>query len=84
MQKNRLTLIFNSIPNLNNLQGWDEASLQYFLIAKKLNKGKRYLPLILKKFEECGWSVIADINIPKNTFICEYSGNVKYYFLLTY
>jgi hypothetical protein len=36
-----------------------------------------YVPLRLEKFDECGWSVIALEFIPKNTYICEYSGNVN-------
>lgn len=41
-----------------------------------MNKERKYVSTILKKFDECGWSVIAAIDIPKENFICEYAGNV--------
>ena len=55
----------------------DDESLLLFLEAKKMNKLKKYLPIRLEKFVECGWSVIADAEIPPDTYICEYSGNVN-------
>ena len=61
---------------LFNKKGLDNESLILFLQAKKINKEKKYIPLRLEKYEEFGWSVIADSDIPQNTYICEYAGNV--------
>ena len=55
----------------------DTESLKFFLDAKQnFNKKKKYIPLRLEKFDECGWSVIAEADFPIDTFVCEYSGNV--------
>ena len=54
----------------------DTESLDFFLKAKRENEEKKYIPLILEKSEECGWSVVAKTDIYNNSFICEYSGNV--------
>lgn len=51
--------------------------MNFFIEAKKQNMNMKYIPLKLEKFEECEWSVIARCVIPKFTYICEYSGNVK-------
>lgn len=55
----------------------DDDSLVFFLEAKKMNKLKKYLPVRLENFDECGWSVISEAEIPPNTYICEYGGNVN-------
>ena len=56
---------------------FDAEILELLIKAKSFNINMKYIPLRLAKFEECGWSVIAKLDIPKNSYICEYSGNVS-------
>jgi hypothetical protein len=49
-----------------------------YLKAKNENNKKKYIPLYLQKFDECGWSVLAKNDITAHSYICEYSGNVLY------